>query len=59
MDLLSEEKNLGIEVSKENINKILKEDTDKLLLYMSNNKEITNKILNITKDDFNIKIKRK
>lgn len=58
-DLLAKDKSIGVLVTKENVENILKTETEKLENYMNNNKEITDKIKNVTLKDAEIKIKRK
>ncbi len=58
-DLLSPNKEIGILLNTDNIEKYLTEDTAQLQDYMNINKDITEKIKNVKADDAEIKIRRK
>lgn len=58
-DLLSVEKKLGVEVTLNNVDDLLENDTKQLEKYIKNNKELSEKIKNVTADDANIMIRRK
>lgn len=58
-DLLSNKKEIGRLLTKENIEEFLNKDTDELIKYINTHKDLTEKIKTVKTEDFEIKIKRK
>ena len=57
-DLLSDKKEIGVLVTKDNVDKYNEEDTLKLQEYINSHSELTEKIKNVKTEDANIRIKK-
>lgn len=57
-DLLSDNKEIGILVTKNNVKELTDNDTRQLEQYIQDNKSLVEKIKNVKYDDFSIKIKK-
>lgn len=57
-DLLSDNKKIGILVTKDNVDRLNEEDTNYLKEYMNSNKKLTEEIKNVKPEDTNKKIKQ-
>ena len=58
-DILSEKKPLAIQISKENVDSILKNENKLLYEYMSKNQDLVKKLKTVIPEDFNYSIKLK
>ena len=58
-DLLKDKKEIGKLLTSQNVDVLLKEDTDNLIEYINHNKKIYDKIKNLKEKDIEIKILRK
>lgn len=57
-DLLSNDKKIGILMTKENIDKYTEKDTKQLIEFMSSHKDMTEQIYNVKPEDVNVKIQK-
>ena len=57
-DLLSDKKEIGVLITKDNVDKYNEEDTLKLQEYINSHSELTEKIKNVKPEDANIRIKK-
>lgn len=57
-DLLSDNKEIGVLVTKDNVDNLTDKDTKNLKKYINDNQDLAQKIKNVKYDDFSIKIKK-